>query len=38
MLCGWDVVDGLPQSLANNMMQHSGSLYRLCARGLLNEK
>ena len=26
------VVDGLPQSLANDMMQYSRSLYRLRAR------
>ena len=32
-----DVVDGLPQSLANDMMQYSRSLYRLRARGLSNE-
>ena len=32
-----DVAEGLLRSLANDMMQYSRSLYRLCARGLSNE-
>ena len=31
------MVDGLLQSLANDIIQYSGALYRLRARGMSNE-